>query len=362
MLRVTSTPPARRLARQSRTAIAVGIFFGLLLGLFGGVLVGMSQKDYSAYTERTTATISDVVRKTGGGTTHHRTTTYRVYLDYEADGRRFTREPLQGVTTGTPHVGDTVELLFPPGEPGKAVTATTTSASTARVELWIGIGLLVLGVGVLVGLVAWARARRTKRRAAGAVAGPVATVAAPAPVSDPALLPLPWPWEQVVAQLARAAEDAPFAVTPLADGGVDVTYDVADARWFTLFRAHRLTSTFVCRLHPRKPGSYARNDTLYDVEWSGGVGTLRGSGQVQSGRVWQRRRRVDYGIGTDGSVGRQVDVTFSSSDVPRWIDTVLAGSGWRSALDGRSRAGLVAAVVGGVVAVGAVVVAALSAR
>jgi Na+/H+-translocating membrane pyrophosphatase len=74
----------------------MGVFFCLILGIFGGVLVGMSKKDYSAYTERATATISNVVRKAGGGTTHHRTTTYRVYLDYEADGRTLTREPLQG--------------------------------------------------------------------------------------------------------------------------------------------------------------------------------------------------------------------------------------------------------------------------
>lgn len=361
MLGVTSTTASRPFARRTSTAVAVALLFALVLGIFGGVLVGVSQKDYTAYTERATATISDVVRRTGGGGTHHGSTTYRIYLDYEADGHSFTRKRLQGVTTGTPHVGDTVELRYPPGQPAKAVTAKTTSRTTAHVELGIGVGLLVLAVGILVGLAVWGRRRRAKALPAAPEAAAFA-VPAPAPVADPRLLPVPWPWEQVVAQLARAADDAPFAVTPLQDGGVDVTYDVANARWYTLFQAHRLSSTFVCRLHPRKPGRYARNDILYDVEWAAGVGRLRGSGQVQSGRVWSRRRRVDYGIGTDGSVGRQVDVDFSSSDVPRWIDGVLAGSGWRSALDANARGGLVAAVVGGAVAVVGVVVAVVASR
>ncbi|GMA22412.1 hypothetical protein GCM10025864_01710 [Luteimicrobium album] len=359
MLRVTSTPPARRFSRQSRILVAVGVFFALIFGLFGGVLVGVSQKDYTAYTERATATISDVVRETGEGDPPpqldvpdlRRLRGGRPQLHAQAAAGRDHRDP---------HVGDTVELLYPPGQPDKAVTAETTSKTTARVLLWIGVGLLVIAVGILVGLVVWGRRRRAKRLPAAPDAA--FAVPAPAPVADPRLLPVPWPWEQVVAQLARAAEDAPFAVTPLPDGGVDVTYDVANARWFTLFQAHRLTSTFVCRLHPRKPGSYARNDTLYDVEWSGGVGGLRGSGRVQSGRVWSRHRRVDYGIGTDGSVGRQVDVDFSSSDVPRWIDTVLAGSGWKSALDANARGGLVAAVAGGAVAVVGVVVAVVATR
>jgi len=171
MLGVTSTRPSRPFARRTNTVVVVvAVFFALILGLFGGVLVGVSQKDYTAYTERATATISDVVKRTGGGGTHHRSTTYRIYLDYEAGGQSFTRKRMEGVITGTPHVGDTVELLYPPGQPAKAVTAKTTSKTTAHVELGIGLGLLVLAAGILVGLLVWGR--RARRREKSLSAGP----------------------------------------------------------------------------------------------------------------------------------------------------------------------------------------------
>ncbi|QAY60686.1 DUF3592 domain-containing protein [Microbacterium protaetiae] len=357
---MTATAPARPRARSSALAIAAVVFLALIAGLIGGVLIALSQVDYTGYTERTTATVTDIVTKTGGGTGHHGVTTHTYYLDFEADGQTFTHERLQGVTTGTVQIGDTIELAYPPGQPHKAVTVDTTHASTSLFELLFGIGLLVLGAGGLLAALLWAVRSHRKKRLSAEVTSDAALVAPPTPI-DPRLLPVPWPWEQVVAHLAHAAEDQPFSVAPRADGSVEVTHAVADARWFTLLRAHDLTSTFVCRLHPRSPGRYARTDTLYDVEWAAGVGGLRATGRVQAGRVWSFQRRVDYGFGADGAFGRQVDVTFSSSDVPRWIDAALSSSGWKSALDAQSRWGLVGVGIGGVAVVVAVILAILTA-
>ncbi len=365
-LATPATVPVRRYGKQSRTALAAGAVLFLVTGIFSAVMIGASQQDYTAYTARATATVTDVVRSHAGSSSSDASPTYDYYVDFEADGQTFTHRSLSGVIMGRPRVGDTLTVIFPPGEPGRAVTEQTASPTAQRVELWIGLGLALVAVGVLAGAIAFARAHRTGTRPddasgpEGAGARDVAAVPTVAP-ADPATLPVPWPWEQVVAQLAEAAQDAPFAVTPLAGGAVDVTYDVADARWFTLLQAHGLTSTLVCRLSERKPGRYARRDTLFDVEWSAGAGSLRGQGAVQSGWVWQRRRRIDYGIGTDGSVGRQVDVTFRSSDVPQWIGSVLEGSGWRAALDTEARIALGFAAFGGVVALGAGVVALIAA-
>ncbi|PJI94648.1 DUF3592 domain-containing protein [Luteimicrobium subarcticum] len=355
-VRLSSSTPTSRVVSIALLAV------GLVVAVIGTIFVVTSQKDYSAYTARATATITDV-RVTTNGSGTQRTTQRNYWVDFDVDGRALTHRPLQGVTSGNLHQGASVELAFPPGHPEKAVTVTTTDPTTERIFLLIGSGLLVLATGLLTtALVVTVRRRSLAARRASAKAdlpapAPAPTATPTAAAVDPALLPVPWPWEQVVAHLARAGADAPFAVTPLPDGGVDVTYDVADARWFTLLRAHGLTETLVCRLEPKHPGRYARRDTLHEVEWGAGVGALSASGRVVQGRVWSAQRRVDIGVGSDGTVGRQVDVTFSSRDVPRWVDSVLAGSGWSSALDANATGGLIAAGIGLGVAFLAVVLA-----
>jgi hypothetical protein len=164
-----SLTPARLLTGPI-ALIVIGVFFGLLFGLFGGVLVGVSQQDFSSYTEHTTATITHVQVRTDGTNRRTRTNTYLYYADFEADGTTFTDRRLNGTFSGRLDVGDTVTLVYPPGEPTKAVTKQTTSASARNVELWIGVGLLVLAAGLLVGVAIGTVKWRARVRARGQAA------------------------------------------------------------------------------------------------------------------------------------------------------------------------------------------------
>lgn len=324
---MTTTRSANR-RRFAALPLVICLFIGVVLWVFATLTLATSLKDYTGYTERTTATVARVALQTHHSSSHHggraASTTRQYYLDYEASGRSFTNEPLQGVTTGTLHEGDTVVLVYPPGRPGDAVTLMTTSKTTATVERWVGVGLYVLGAGVMGLGVYLVRSSRTSPAPVGYMGVPAASV--PGLVSEPSgssegqvllaplpalvdrgVLPVPWPWEQVVAHLVDAGQDVPFAVVPQTDGGVLVVYEASDG-------AGRVT----CRLRPKEPGRYVRSNTS----------TLR----TQS---------------------RQ----FSSLEIPRWIDGVLAESGWKSGIDGATRIAMVGAAIGVVCAVGGVVIA-----
>jgi len=148
--------------RRSRVAVAAGAFIAVIAGIIGGTLFGVSLKDYSDYTQHTTATVVDVQTNASSRSHARDGSTYTVHIDYEADGQTFSRVRMQGVITGTPTVGETVDLAYPPGRPADAVTAQTTLASTTQVLRWIGIGLVVLALIALV--LIWRGVVRARRR------------------------------------------------------------------------------------------------------------------------------------------------------------------------------------------------------
>lgn len=100
-----------------------------------------------------------------------------------------------------------------------------------------------------------------------------------------------------------------------------------------------------------RPGAAITRDFEQDLDLSAGVGRLTGRARFQSGRNWSYQRRVEYGRGKDGTVGRQVDVRFSSSELRDPVNAVLKETGWYTgfwgSLPADSKGALIVAAIGG---------------
>lgn len=345
----------KKIGREGVPLLAAGVI--LLAGcLIGGGMVKESQKDYSSYTERTTAVVSAVEEYEDSDGDDRE----RYFVDFTAEGQEFSHQSLRGSHSGEPEVGDEFVLAYPPGDPEKAVTESRLDARTGHIFLAVGLGIMALTAVIFV-LILIRFLWQTGRIGPGArepvtAAGSNFTVPAPA---DPAALPVPWPWEQVAAHLVHAARATPYAVSVTAQA-IEVTVDIGNAQWSSAFQQHGFESAYVVRLSPRKDGRrYTQTDTMYDIDWTGGVGRFTGRGHTQSGRSWSRKRRVEYGFGQDGRFGKQLDVNFNSSDLQGWVRQVLEPSGWKPRLDNEARGAVVFAIIGGGGAVVALVTLAL---
>jgi hypothetical protein len=162
--------------------------------------------------------------------------------------------------------------------------------------------------------------------------------------------------------VARRLE-ARFAGTPYvveSEGSIiRVRADLADATFLTWAAAHHATVLRGVEVVAKKPGQAITRDFSQDFDVRGGVGVLSGRARVESGRSWSYTRRMEVGVGTDGSVGRQVDVDFSSSEIQDPVHEVLEETGWYTswfgALPAEAKGAVVMAAVGGLGAIAAVV-------
>lgn len=165
------------------------------------------------------------------------------------------------------------------------------------------------------------------------------------------------PFERVAELIRERLANSPYVVEH--EGSlIRVHADLADARFLTFAAAHRVKVVRGVEVVATKPGVALMRDFAQDLDLDAGVGRLTGSARVQSGRSWSFERRIEVGMGTDGQVGRQVDVTFSSEELRDPISAVLKQTGWAApsrwaALPPESAG---AAVVAGITIVGLVVV------
>ena len=116
--------------------------------------------------------------------------------------------------------------------------------------------------------------------------------------------------------------------------------------------AHHVHEVRGVEVAATRPGQAITRDFSQGFELDAGAGRLTGRAHVESGRSWSYTRRIEYGVGTDGSIGKQVDIDFSSSEIQRPINEVLRETGWYTtwfaALPAEAKGGLVMGVIGGV--------------
>lgn len=154
-------------AKSSRGSFAIGLasFLALAFGVSGAMALYDSTKDYSAFTESTVAWVTEVVdeRHTHSTRAGFQTDTVRdYYVDYEADGERFSHEKLSGMVDGLLQEGDVVPIRYPPGQGADAVTELSTTAATAHRLRWAGLFCLAVSAAALTGRGVLVRRRRRR--------------------------------------------------------------------------------------------------------------------------------------------------------------------------------------------------------
>lgn len=162
------------------------------------------------------------------------------------------------------------------------------------------------------------------------------------------------PFERV-AELIRERLDGTAYAVELQGSMIRVHADLADAEFLGWASVHRVKVVRGLEVVAARPGVAITRDFEQDFDLSLGVGRLSGSARVQSGRSWSVQRRIEWGVGKDGSVGRQVDVRFSSKEIQGPVNAVLEETGWHAgswaSLPAESKGALVVGIIGGVGAV-----------
>lgn len=158
------------------------------------------------------------------------------------------------------------------------------------------------------------------------------------------------PFERVADLIRERLSGTPYVVT-LEGALIRVHADLADAEFLGLASAHKVKVVRGLEVVAKAPGVAVTRDFEQDLEVSLGIGRLSGEARLVSGRTWTYQRRIEYGVGKDGSLGRQVDVRFSSKELQDPVNDVLKDTGWHTGFWGTlpadGKMGLVFAAVAG---------------
>ena len=223
---------------------------------------------------------------------------------------------------------------------GPGVALVVAAVVTGEWALLAGLVFAVVGLVMLWGALQTRREQRLDE------------IAPPEPPSGTA------PFAEVADALRERFAGTPYTVE-LEGSRIRVHADLADARFLTWAAAHRVEVVRGVDVVTPKPGVALMRDFAQDVDLSASTGRFSGKAKVFSGRSWSYERRVELGVGTDGSVGRQVDYTFSTNDLHGPVQEVLVakgyGAGWFATMPAEAKGALVVAGIAGVGAVAAVV-------
>ncbi|MEO5665363.1 MAG: hypothetical protein ABIR39_19015 [Nocardioides sp.] len=167
------------------------------------------------------------------------------------------------------------------------------------------------------------------------------------------------PFERVAELIRERLAGSPYTVE-LQGRMIRIHADLADAEFLGWASAHKVKVVRGLEVVASRPGVAITRDFEQDLDLSVGAGRLTGRARVQSGRSWSYERRIEVGLGKDGTIGRQVDVRFSSKKLHDPVNAVLKETGWYSgfwtSLPAESKGALIVAVFAGVGSVVAVVV------
>jgi len=136
-----------------------------------------------------------------------------------------------------------------------------------------------------------------------------------------------WTFDQVQAALEQRFASTPYAVTRKGDR-ISVQADLADKTYLTWAWAHHVNEIRGVEIAAKKHHKATTRDYSRSVAVSVGSAVVTGEIQYSSGRQWSLEKNIEWGVGLDGSVGRQVDYTFSSSEIQKPVNEILKQSGW----------------------------------
>jgi len=159
--------------------------------------------------------------------------------------------------------------------------------------------------------------------------------------------------DDIVRELGERSAGTPYRVqrTP---GGAVVGLNIADMRYLTLFYRNRLTLAYsiVLTLDEQRH-SYTREQRSRELTYSfGSDGSVLGaafSGAEIRGTVRSLQAGIVGGVHDDGDLVKSYG--FDSREITAFVDDVMAAAGWRRRMDSSTRIGMIAAIIGGSVAV-----------
>jgi hypothetical protein len=157
------------------------------------------------------------------------------------------------------------------------------------------------------------------------------------------------------ARVRAAAEGTPYAVTS-ADGGFDVTLDLADAQWWGLFNRAGLQRSLRHEVRLRDDRTFTVTDVEQRVDWVAGVPTASASASTQRGRIWGGGAEKVWALDDDGHISAVVDYRFDASEGRQLVETAAQSLGLTQRRGTEERVGIGFAIVGGVGALVTVVV------
>ena len=208
-------------------------------------------------------------------------------------------------------------------------------------------GYAVGGVFLVAGLGMWWSVRQMRREES--------IGESPAPDVAPGGVSFAEVAERIRARLAGTPYDV-----EVEGSTIRVRADLADAAFLTWAAAHRVRDVRSLEVVAVGPGKTIMRDLVQSFEVRGGAAGLTGRARILSGRSWSYTRRIEYGVGADGSVGKQVDIDFSSSEIQKPVIEVLKETGWYTswfaAQSAETRGAIGMAAFAGVGAIVAVVV------
>ncbi|WP_435737389.1 hypothetical protein V5D56_01990 [Cellulosimicrobium sp. PMB13] len=171
----------------------------------------------------------------------------------------------------------------------------------------------------------------------------------------------------LAAAVGQRLERTPYRIADPRPDGFTMRLDLADARWWGVLSRSGLRETheLVVRVTP-DGRSYATTDRRMEVGWTAGpsgpvphVGaTLRASGF--QGKTWTYSAKKVVGVSDAGRVETVVDYAFSTALGHRLVSEAAASLGLREKMSTSTKIGVVAAVIGGAMALVAVVGAVVS--
>jgi len=137
----------------------------------------------------------------------------------------------------------------------------------------------------------------------------------------------PWTFDQVQAAIEQRFANTPYAVTRDGDQ-ITVQADLADATYLTWAWAHHVNEIRGVEITAKKHHKATTRDYSRSIAVSVGSATLTGNIKYSSGRQWSLEKNIEWGVGLDGSIGRQVDYTYSPSEIQKPVNEILKQSGW----------------------------------
>jgi len=287
-----------------------------------------------------------------------RTSTTRDYdVRLTVDGRGVRIDGIGGVHFGEQNTGDVVAVAFPPGEPEKAIWASTLEGGQ-RILLFVGlgVGLLFGGLGAVILILG------LRRRSTSAPPVEVGAGVAGAVLADPGAaeeIGRPWTFDEIVGGLVRSTSGSPYTVDRSGDS-VTVRINLADTSWWSLLQRQGLRKSYSTTLTPVGESKLARSDSEHELVWAAGpngqlVPVAGGRISTSGGRSWSVESEQIWSLGPSG-VEKVVDYRLDSGELQALIRTTLKRAGWSTVLDAQSRIGLWVAIVAALGAVVAVVV------